>query len=263
MSLRVEVHPDQRSLAAAAATRAAAVLREAVAARGEARVAFAAAPSQDAFLAALRESDVPWSAVTAFQLDEYLGLDDGAPQLFRRYLTEHLFRHVRPGTTHLLRPPGQDLDGAAVADRYARLLGDAPLDLACLGIGENGHLAFNDPPVADLEDPWSVKVVALDAACRRQQVNDGAFAALDAVPTTAVTLTIPTLLRARAIVCVVPGEHKRAAVTAALHGPVTPACPASALQRHPAARLYLDAASGAGEAPAEAETAHVHEGDAP
>lgn len=237
---------NRQEMGRRAAADAADALRRAVAARGEARVAFAAAPSQDDLLAALREEEVPWGAVVAYHLDEFLELPDDAPQLFRRYLGARLFDHLPFREVHLVLPPGSSLDGAAAARRYADLLGEDPLDLVCLGIGENGHLAFNDPPVADFEDPLRVKVVELDATCRRQQVADGSFADLQAVPRRAVTLTVPTLIGAREVVCVVPGERKREAVAAAVRGPVTTDCPASALQRHERARIYLDAAAAAG-----------------
>lgn len=240
--LKVRVCSDRLSMGAAAAEEAAATLREAVARAGRAAAVFAAAPSQEEFLAALREAPgVPWERVTAFHLDEYLGLGEDHPASFRRFLRERLFSPVRPGTVHLLR--GDAPDPEAEAARYAALLREHPLDLACLGIGENGHLAFNDPPVADFRDPKAVKVVELDLACRRQQVHDGCFPSLEDVPRHALTLTVPAILAARRIVCVVPGERKRRAVEQALLGPVSTACPASILRTHPEATLYLDVQS--------------------
>ena len=143
------------------------------------------------------------------------------------------------------RPPRRT-EAQAECDRYAELLGAAPLDIVCLGIGENGHLAFNDPPVADFHDPAAVKIVELDEPCRRQQVNDGCFPAIEQVPTHAITLTIPTLLSGRRLVAVVPGPAKREAIRRTLTGPIETACPASILRTHAACTLYLDRQSYGG-----------------
>ena len=235
-SLEVHQHPDRASLGLAAARRVAAT----IAACGEARVVFACAPSQDEFLAALLAQPVDWAKVTVFHMDEYAGLPASHPASFRSYLRGHLLAHIVPRAVHLIRA---EADAAGEAARYAALLAERRLDLVCLGIGENGHLAFNDPPVADFVDPALVKLVALDDACRRQQVHDGCFPALDAVPTHALTLTIPSLLGAREISCVVPGGRKAKAVRAALLGPIAPSCPASILRTHPRAVLHLDEAA--------------------
>ena len=235
-SLEVHQHPDRASLGLAAARRVAAT----IAACGEARVVFACAPSQDEFLAALLAQPVDWAKVTVFHMDEYAGLPASHPASFRSYLRGHLLAHIVPRAVHLIRA---EADAAGEAARYAALLAERRLDLVCLGIGENGHLAFNDPPVADFADPALVKLVALDDACRRQQVHDGCFPALDAVPTHALTLTIPALLSAREISCVVPGGRKAQAVRDALLGPIAPSCPASILRTHPRAVLHLDEAA--------------------
>jgi glucosamine-6-phosphate deaminase len=239
--LDVRVCADRAVLGEAAAAEAAAAMRAAQAERGRVRVAFAAAPSQIEFLAALAATPgLDWSRVTAFQLDDYVGLPRDAPQRFARFLREHLFDRVRPGKVQAIGAAQDATDAGAECRRYAALLAAGPLDLVCLGIGENGHLAFNDPPVADFTDPEAVKLVELDEACRRQQVNDGCFSALDRVPTHAITLTIPTLLGGRRLVCVVPGPSKREAVRLALTGPIATICPASILRTHPACTLYLD-----------------------
>jgi glucosamine-6-phosphate deaminase len=245
--LGVSVSPDARTAGMLAGRRAAEVLRGQLATRAGVRVAFAAAPSQDATLAALADEDgIDWSRVTAFQLDDYVGLATGAPRTFSRYLDEHLFGRVRPGRVEYMSLTG---DAGAEAARYGALVAERPLDLALLGIGENGHLAFNDPPAADRHDPRPARLVELDEASRAQQVNDGCFPSLDLVPRRALTLTLPTILGAGEIVCTVPGRRKRDAVERALTGPVNGDSPASYLREHPATWLYLDAGSSPRTAP--------------
>ncbi|MGQ9780217.1 MAG: glucosamine-6-phosphate deaminase [Bacillota bacterium] len=237
--LSVEIHPDRRSLGRAAGEAVVAKIRELLGRQARVRMVFAAAPSQNEFLETLSAAEgIDWKRVTAFHMDEYLGLSADAPQSFRRYLKEHLFDRVHPGEVHLIA--GEAPSPEEECARYARLLAEAPIDIVCLGIGENGHLAFNDPPVADFADPEMVKVVRLDEACRRQQVHDGCFARLEAVPTHAITLTIPVLFSGGWLYCVVPGPTKREAVKKALTGPISTTCPASILRIHPRARLYLD-----------------------
>ena len=246
--LAVEIHPDRAALGRAAGQAVAAHLRALLAKQGGARVIFACAPSQDEFLAALiaasrtAELGFDWSRVTAFHMDDYVGFAADHPQSFRRYLRAHLLDHVAVGAFHPLpaeRPP------AVACAAYAALLAAAPIDLICLGIGENGHLAFNDPPVADFDDPALVKVVALDEACRRQQVNDGCFPTLTDVPTHALTLTLPVFREARRLSVHVPGPRKAAAVRATLRDPRSTACPATLLRDHPDATLYVDEAAAA------------------
>lgn len=237
--LWVEVHPSREAMGRAAGRWAVQALQRAIAHEGQARVLFAAAPSQNELLAALAASEeIDWRRVTAFHLDEYVGLPAGAPQHFAQFLKERLFDRLPFGAVHLLDGNARSL--AAECQRYASLLTEGAIHLACVGIGENGHLAFNDPPYADFADPVLVKVVELDPTSRRQQVHDGCFASLDAVPHRAITLTIPAILRAQAIACVVPGPSKTEAVRRTLWGPVDPSCPASVLRRHPRARLFLD-----------------------
>jgi glucosamine-6-phosphate deaminase len=204
-------------------------------------VIFAAAPSQSEVLAALCAAPgIAWERVTAFHMDEYIGLPPGAPERFAAWLDRHVFDHVPFAAVHHIVPEPDPLDAARA---YAEKLNAAPIDLVCLGIGVNGHIAFNDPPTADFEDPLDVKVTALDDVCRRQQVDDDCFSSLEDVPKQAITLTIPRLLRADRLFCVVPGAVKRAAVWQTLYGPLTTACPASILRRHPNCTLYLDAES--------------------
>jgi glucosamine-6-phosphate deaminase len=236
--LRVLVFADRASAGAAAGEAAATCLKGALDARGAARAIFAAAPSQDEVLAHLTgRDDIDWSGVMAFQMDEYIGLAHSAPQRFARYLAEHLFDAVAPDHVEVL---GGDKPAELECERYAALLADGPIDLVCLGIGENGHLAFNDPGSTDFCDSRPVARVQLTRESREQQVHDGCFARLEDVPLGAFTLTIPTLLRGRELHCVVPGARKRSAVAAALRGEVTPDCPASILRTHPQATLYLD-----------------------
>lgn len=247
--LEVEIHPDRAALGRAAAETVAAYLRSLLNRQGGARVVFACAPSQDEFLAALVATSrspglgFDWSRVTAFHMDDYVGFAADHPQGFRRYLRTHLLDHVDLGAFHPL--PAEKPPAVACAE-YSALLRAAPIDLICLGIGENGHLAFNDPPVADFDDPELVKLVALDEACRRQQVNDGCFPTLTEVPTHALTLTLPVFRDARRLSAHVPGPRKAAAVRATVHGPRGTACPATLLRAHPDATLYVDEAAAAG-----------------
>ena len=240
----VVVAPDTASMARVAADAAAAVLRAAVERSGVAHAMFATGNSQLEFVAALvgDTQDVPWGDVVVFHMDEYVGIGEDHPASFRRWIRERIVTPARPRAAHYLdglAPP----EGEAV--RYAGLLDRHPLDLCCLGIGENGHLAFNDPPVADFEDPLDVKVVTLERACRLQQVGEGHFATESDVPARAVTVTIPTLLRAGKVLAIVPESRKAEPVRAAFEGPVTTECPASILQRTPNASVFLDPDSSA------------------
>ena len=202
------------------------------------RMVFAAAPSQSDVLDILTAMpELPWDQVVAFHMDDYLDLPEDAPQRFANWLDAHLFSKVPLAEVHPIPASGA---GDEICRSYAEKLAQAPIDIVCLGIGVNGHIAFNDPPVADFGDPCSVKVVELDATCRQQQVDDGCFGSIEDVPANAVTLTIPRLLEADALYCVVPGAHKREAVTAAIEGPLTTECPASILRSHPNCTLFLD-----------------------
>lgn len=241
-SLRVRVFDDRAAMGQAAARQAAATIAARQAAAGRANIVFAAAPSQNEFLAALTsETSVDWSRVYAFHMDEYLGLEAAHPASFRRYLHEHLFDRVGIGKEHLRLIPGEQASRPLrTCLEYEDRLRAEPTDVVCAGIGENGHLAFNDPPVADFQDPVMIKVVRLDEPCRAQQVNDGCFAQISDVPTHAYTLTVPALLSAPALYVMVPGPRKAEAVRATLRGPIGETCPATALRRHVGATLYLD-----------------------
>jgi glucosamine-6-phosphate deaminase len=206
---------------------------------------FASPPSQNEFLYELREiPGIDWKRVTAFHLDEYVGLPNTAPQNFGQFLRVRLFEKVRPGTVHYLDGTAEDLGAECV--RYGSLLENHPFDIACIGIGENGHIAFNDPPVADFNDPQLVKVVDLDLMSRQQQVHDGCFKDLESVPKKALTLTIPAIFSARFVYCMVPAPSKAEAVKKTLEGPIGIACPATILRRHENATLFLDKDSAAG-----------------
>jgi len=245
--LAIEVHPTRADLGHVAAAAAAEYLRSRIASHGRARVVFACAPSQDEFLAALTDSranPVDWGRVTAFHMDEYVGLADDHPQSFRRYLWKHFLARVQVGAFHPLAADERDITAACA--RYAERLAELPIDLVCMGIGENGHIAFNDPPVADFNDRAVVKKVKLDGACRRQQVNDGCFRSVAEVPSHALTLTVPVFRAAQRLSIHVPGPRKAAAVKAMLEGPINTSCPASILRLHPNATLYLDPPSARG-----------------
>ena len=242
--LRVRLHSDARALAGVTAGVAAACLRSAVASRGVANAMFATGNSQLQFVDALVGStpDVPWSNVVVFHMDEYLGVGPDHPAGFQRWIRERIVDRTRPAAAYYLdglADPGEE------CRRYAALLASHPLDLCCVGIGENGHLAFNDPPIADFDDPADVKVVELDLGCRLQQVGEGHFPTVDAVPAQALTVTIPALLRAGTVLAVVPEARKARAVRAALTGLVSNACPASVLRRYANATLHLDEESAA------------------
>lgn len=237
-TLQVRVFDTRQAMGAAAGADVTAKINELLAHQDRLRMVFAAAPSQNELLAYLSATDeIDWSRIDAFHMDEYVGLPADATQRFGTFLTEKLFANVAPHTVNLI----DDSAGATEAcRRYKELLEEAPIDIVCLGVGENGHLAFNDPPVADFTDPEVIKRVDLDDTCRQQQVNDGCFATFDDVPTEALTLTIPTLLAGRYLFCVVPGPTKRQAIQAMLTGPISTACPASILRQHPNCTLYVD-----------------------
>ena len=236
----LRVFDDPAQLAVAAARYAAAAIREAIAARGSARIVAATGASQIEFLGRLvREPGLDWRAVELFHLDEYVGLSIEHPASFRRYLLERLIRPSGIARFHLLDGEG---DPAAVCRDVGARLREAQVDVAFAGIGENGHLAFNDPP-ADFDTIEPYLVVRLDERCRRQQVGEGWFAAIEDVPETAISMSVRQILAARSIVCVVPDSRKAEAVRASVQGPVDPMVPASILQRHPDVAIYLDRAS--------------------
>ena len=239
-ALAVSVHPTRVALGRAAAVAAAEHLREAVRRRGSATVMLAAAPSQEATLTALAAMpDLDWNRVTAFHMDDYIGLPPQAPQGFGTWLQRTFVARV-PGLTFCRM--AVDGDPEEDAERYAAQLPDASFDLVLLGLGVNGHLAFNDPP-ASFDDERDTRVVELDEVSRQQQVDEGHFRALADVPRTAITVTIPRLLRAAHIVGSIPGAEKRNAVHETLTATIGPAHPGTALRLHPDVALFLDTQS--------------------
>ncbi|HRR34929.1 MAG TPA: glucosamine-6-phosphate deaminase [Kiritimatiellia bacterium] len=241
--MTVHVSKDSDEMARAAAADAAAALKQAVEERGEARLIVATGASQFGFLQALTQAPgIAWPQITAFHLDEYVGLPAAHRASFRAYLRQRFVGALPTPLRAFVEVDGEAADLAAECDRLKQWIDAAPIDVACVGIGENGHLAFNDPP-ADFEAEAAYLVVTLDEACRRQQVGEGWFASLDEVPKQALSMSIPQIMKSRHIVCTVPDARKAEAVRGAVEGPVTPLCPASVLQRHPSCALYLDSAS--------------------
>ncbi|PCI54294.1 MAG: glucosamine-6-phosphate deaminase [Alphaproteobacteria bacterium] len=202
------------------------------------RIIFAAAPSQADVLENLTtEEDIDWSRVVAFHMDEYIGLPPESSQRFGNWLKVRIFDRLPFNRVHIISPEENPKNSA---NKYSKLLNEAPIDIICLGIGTNGHLAFNDPLDTDFADSEDVKVVPLDAINRRQQVDDGCFKNLNSVPKTAITLTIPMLMSAKKMFCVVPGEAKRQAVWRTLNDPITPSCPSTTLRTHSGCNFYVD-----------------------
>jgi len=239
-SLTVRVYPNATALSQAAAADVQAYLQERISRAGEARVILATGNSQLQFLEDLSHlGGVDWSRVICFHMDEYLGLGADHPASFIRYLRERVESRVKPGEFHFLR--GDSPDAAAECARYAALLKENPIDLCCLGIGDNGHIAFNDPPVADFKDPQWVKVVPLDETNRKQQFGYGLFKKMDEVPREGITLTIPALMSAGKIVALAPGKRKAAIVKRTVRGPISTDCPATCLRNQSQAVLLLDA----------------------
>jgi glucosamine-6-phosphate deaminase len=236
--LQVKVYGEEKEMGAAAAEFVAVKIAAAIAEKGSANLILATGTSQFSFLEALKEKEIEWSKITVFHLDEYTNLSDKHPASFRKFLNERILNLVKPDKVYLINADSFDLE--AVMTRYEALLKSHPVDVACIGIGENGHIAFNDPPVADFNDTRWVKKVELDRDCRLQQLGEGWFLTFEDVPTHAVTLTIPAIMHCKTISCVVPGTRKAKAVDASLFGKISTACPASILRTHPETVLFLD-----------------------
>jgi glucosamine-6-phosphate deaminase len=239
--LQVNIYITRQEMGSAAAEAAAAEIRELMGRKEQINIIFAAAPSQQEMLESFRDQQIDWSRVNAFHMDEYVGLADEAPQRFGNFLKEIIFRHLPFKSVHYIN--GNAADVQAECERYAALLTEYPADIVLLGIGENGHLAFNDPPVADFSDPLLVKMVELDVVCRNQQVNDGCFSSFGEVPSHAITLTIPALLSGKSLYASVPGKTKIEAVYNTMNQEITSAYPSTILRTHDRATLYLDEVS--------------------
>ncbi len=239
--VQVQIYPTSSLSGAAAAEQAAQLISRAIAQNGLARVIGATGNSQIPLVEALAKQDIDWKAVELFHMDEYVGMKSDHPSSFRHWIRTRLEEKVHPAKTHYLQGDAPDIEAEIV--RYSKLLNEAPIDLAFVGFGENGHIAFNDPPVADFIDPQTVKLVTLDDACRRQQAGEGHFKDADSVPRQALTITCTGLFRAKNWVCHVPDARKAEAVRRALEGPISEKCPASLVRRHPHAYVFLDTES--------------------
>ncbi len=239
--MNIQVLEDAKQLGAAAAVEGAKAIREAISQRGEANIIVATGASQFETLAALiQEPDIDWSCVTGFHLDEYLGVDDQHPASFCRYLRERFVEHVPLKAFHYV--DGTSENPSHVCQVLGEKIAQHPIDVAFVGIGENAHLAFNDPP-ADFETETPYLVVDLDEACRQQQAGEGWFASLDEVPTKAISMSCRQILKTKTIICSVPDQRKANAVQQSLEGSVTPDVPASILQTHDNTTLFLDKAA--------------------
>ena len=238
--MKIDISDNKNEMGSRAADQAAAIICAAIAERNEARVIFASAASQFEFIEALlAHAEIDWSKVCGFHLDEYVGLAADHPASFRRFLKERLLAKLPCPVKRFTFVGGDAPDTAAECARLEAAIREKPVDLACIGIGENGHIAFNDPP-ADFETDAAYAVVALDEVCRRQQVGEGWYPNLDAVPTHAFSMTVPQILAAQEIVVIVPDDRKAKAVSMAVDGPLTNMCPSSILRTHPRCTLFLD-----------------------
>ena len=242
--LRVKVFDNRTAMGEDAARDVANEMRRLLAEKAQINMIFAAAPSQSDFLAALvTEKDIDWKRVNVFHMDEYIGIAGDHPQSFAKFVKNHVADKFAVGAFYPLNGACESVSEECA--HYEKLLRDFPVDIVCMGIGENGHIAFNDPGVADFTDPVLVKTAKLDEVCRNQQVNDGCFPDIDAVPKYAMTLTVPALMRAAKHFCIVPAPTKANAVKATLQGEITDLCPATVLRMQKDAILYLDRDSAA------------------
>lgn len=238
-NLKVKIFETRLDMGVQAANEAIDCIKMLLSEKGSINIVFAAAPSQNDFLASLSgHTEIDWSRVNAFHMDEYIGLSKEAPQGFGNFLKNAIFEHLPFRNVFYLH--SDDLSAKENCERYENLLKEYPTDIVFMGIGENGHIAFNDPHVASFTDLRRVKIVDLDIECRQQQVNDGCFSSLDAVPTHAMTLTIPSLMCARYIFCIVPTEKKAMAVKTTIEGVIEEKCPATILRKHCSSTLYID-----------------------
>ncbi len=237
--LTYKVFDDRTAMGEAAAKDVADAVKKLLSEKDEINMIFAAAPSQNDFINAfIADKTVDFTRINAYHMDEYIGLDGNAPQAFGRFLRDRLFSKVPFKSVNYINGNAEDIDVECV--RYGELLKKNKCDIVCMGIGENGHIAFNDPAFAKFDDPKAVKTVELDQICRNQQVNDGCFDSIDKVPTHAVTLTIPTLVAPQYVFCVVPAPTKAKAVHTMLNGEIGEYCPCTILRKHDNAILYTE-----------------------
>jgi glucosamine-6-phosphate deaminase len=237
-NLKVKIFHDKNEMGKAAAESVAKRLIKTIAEKRFANLILATGASQFEFLEHLQKQKIDWKKITVFHLDEYKGMAITHPASFRKYLKERILDKVQPKKVYYLEGDAKDID--AELQRYEELLKSYPVDVACIGIGENGHIAFNDPPVANFNDPKLVKVVELDEACRKQQLGEGWFPTFEDVPTHALSLTISAIMRCKHISCVVPDKRKAEAVKNTLFGEISTECPATILRKHPDTVLFLD-----------------------
>lgn len=237
--LNVVIGEDRAAVGKLSALHVKKIISELLSRQSEIRIVFAAAPSQNEFLQVLSEdATIDWSKIVAFHMDEYIGLPEDSIETFQMYLTKHIFSKVKCKEVHFIN--GQEKYPDKECKRYEALLKEKPVDIVLMGIGENGHIAFNDPPYADYNDPYFVKVIELDEKDKAQQVNDAGFKTIDEVPSTAYTLTVPALMSAKYLSAVVPGKRKAEAVKETLTAEISTKCPATILRTHPNATLFVD-----------------------
>ncbi|QMU27380.1 glucosamine-6-phosphate deaminase [Adhaeribacter radiodurans] len=238
-ALKVDISATRSELGFKAAKMVASKIIELLSQQQLVNIIFAAAPSQNEFLEELSKNDaIAWERINAFHMDEYVGLQEDAPQRFGNFLKIRLFGKVPFRSVNYLNGLAENIQEECA--RYTALLESNPTDIVCMGIGENAHIAFNDPHVADFNDPHLVKIVDLDEACRQQQVNDGCFTTLNEVPTYALTLTVPALMRAKYAFCIVPGPTKAQAIHNTLQSDIQELYPSTILRKHPEAILFID-----------------------
>lgn len=239
--LRVEIYGKKEEMGQDAASFVAEELNHAIKEKGYANLILGTGASQYPLLDVLVMKVIDWTKINLFHLDEYIGLSDQHPASFRKFLKERIADKVNPKNVYYLKGDSDNIESEIV--RYEHLLKENPVDVACIGIGENGHIAFNDPAVADFEDPDYLKVVEMDLACRKQQVGEGWFPTINDVPEKAVTLTITAIMNCKVLCCTVPDDRKSEAVFNALTSEISTSCPASILRKHGNAVLFLDGAS--------------------
>lgn len=234
--LTVKIYETREEMGSNAGKEIATKIRELLSKKDEINMIFAAAPSQNEVLEALKKENIVWEKINAFHMDEYIGLPDNAPQKFGNFLKKRIFDCVNFKSVHLI---GGENEKESI-ENYEKILSNTHIDIVCMGIGENGHIAFNDPPVADFNDKKTIKKVKLDEICRQQQINDKCFENSDDVPKYALTLTVPTLFNADYLFCVVPGSTKKEAVFKTLNNDINEKCPSTILRCHNNAILYCD-----------------------